>query len=333
MLVKRFSSVRTLRRLFRCSFSVTPSSSSSSSPSSSSSSSSSSPSPTKLFDPKEYKQAMTKAIYEKLKAQMQARASGGKWTPNYIDAEPNLLSNCWISEPVGPSKGTLIWLPSIGERKEYVQQLFSLMPPQHMRLVVPEPPPTKITRFEGTIEPAWFDVTQERPSDEEEEDEYGIKYAVKLVTKLIKDEAKRMKDTRTLFVAGFGQGAAMAIHAGLNFHQPLGGIASLCGYVIQTDKYPGWIHPANRHTSVLAVNGRMDLVVGCNFAKSRFEVLKQSNVPCEWRQDFSLDHRMTGEHLWQLQEWWQDRLQHIISSPSSPSSSSSSSLNCPPPRT
>lgn len=75
------------------------------------------------------------------------------------------------------------------------------------------------------------------------------------------DEEIQLVESDKIVLAGFGQGGALAVHAGLSYNLPLAGILSFSGYAALPEDYPEHIAPANKGVPVVAVHGNADEVL------------------------------------------------------------------------
>lgn len=111
-----------------------------------------------------------------------------------------------------------------------------------------------------------------------------------------------------ILLAGFGEGGALALHAGLCYPKPLAGLLSVAGYLACPQRYPQHIHDAQRNTRVLAVHGASDPIVPLPFAKLRYTALQspESKLPFELRTEWSMGHFVTNTAMMATQGWIQD---------------------------
>lgn len=215
-----------------------------------------------------------------------------------------LKDDAWILSP-SPHLGTVIWLHGIGEGKDEAKKVFTLMSPPGFRIVVPRAPLTPITALEEKEYRTWYDLEKSKLSEDLDEDYRGISRSRRRVQELIASEVKLI-DSKKIVLAGFGQGGALAIHAGLRCPYPLAGILSHSGYVVLPDEYPQEINEANLKTKICAVHGRLDEVVPLQFAKSRYAVLDRAGVDLELRIEFALAHQSSEQSLFEMQRWFED---------------------------
>jgi phospholipase/carboxylesterase len=139
-------------------------------------------------------------------------------SPLAIDTESTsdrLLDDAWIIDPA-KREGTVIWLHGIGEGMAEAKKIFEMLAPKNLRVVVPKAPYIPITALEEEEHNTWYDIETAIFTDEVDEDYRGIKESAAKVTQLLDEESQLVPPGR-IILAGFGQGGALAIHAGYFF--------------------------------------------------------------------------------------------------------------------
>lgn len=112
-----------------------------------------------------------------------------------------------------------------------------------------------------------------------------------------------------IILGGFGEGACMALHAGLSYRHQLGGIVSIAGYLPLPQRYPQHLtrHGAsNAKTPILVVHGNSDTSVPLAFAKQRYAVLAKCGVKVEMRTEWKMEHFMRSIRKGRGREWRRD---------------------------
>jgi poly(3-hydroxybutyrate) depolymerase len=136
-------------------------------------------------------------------------------SPLSIDTESTserLLDDAWIIDPA-KREGTVIWLHGIGEGMAEAKKIFEMLAPKNMRIVIPKAPYIPITALDEEEHNTWYDIESAVFTDEVDEDYRGINESTAKVMQLL-DEEIQLVDPGRIILAGFGQGGAVAIHAG-----------------------------------------------------------------------------------------------------------------------
>ncbi len=120
--------------------------------------------------------------------------------------------------------------------------------------------------------------------------------------KLIAQECERGIDSRHIVLAGFSQGAAIALHTGLRYPQPLAGIMALSMPVPLPERIASELNPANAHVPVFLAHGTQDQVVPYPMGEYGHRLLEQVGLPVEWH-SYSMDHTVSLEEVADIRAW------------------------------
>ena len=156
--------------------------------------------------------------------------------------------------------GTVIWLHGLGASGDDFAPVVPHMQLPDVRFVFPHAPVRPITIFEGDAVRAWYDITTLGESPERES-MADVMVSAELINQLIEREIERGIPSKNIVLMGFSQGAAMALHVGHRFHQPLMAILILSGYMLKPTLFEKEMHEANRLTPYHFYHGVRDLTV------------------------------------------------------------------------
>lgn len=156
--------------------------------------------------------------------------------------------------------GTVIWLHGLGASGNDFAPVVPHMQLPDVRFVFPHAPVRPITIFEGDAVRAWYDITTLGESPERES-MADVMVSAELINQLIEREIERGIPSKNIVLMGFSQGAAMALHVGHRFHQPLMAILILSGYMLKPTLFEKEMHEANRLTPYHFYHGVRDLTV------------------------------------------------------------------------
>src|SRR3990167_754077 len=123
----------------------------------------------------------------------------------------NLLPHIEIEEHP-PIKKSLIWLHGLGaDGNDFVPIVpeLNLPPSLGVRFIFPHAPIMPVTINNGFEMRAWFDIYA--LNIDSKIDLQGIKQSAALIEEIIASENKRGIATRDIVIAGFSQGAAIAL--------------------------------------------------------------------------------------------------------------------------
>ena len=169
-----------------------------------------------------------------------------------------------------------------------------------VRYVFPRAPVRPVTINAGYAMRAWYDILGSELA--QREDEAGLRASFRLVQQLIEREVARGVPSRRVVVAGFSQGCAVTLGAGLRHSQRLGGLAGLSGYVPLAATLAAERHDANRDTPVFLAHGRNDAMITLARGTGGRDLLQGLGQPVEWH-DYPMEHSVCMEEVQALQGW------------------------------
>ena len=164
----------------------------------------------------------------------------------------------------------------------------------HLRFIFPHAPERPVTINNGFVMRAWYDISM---SDIARlPDERGIRKSQAAVDALIAREAGRGIPAGRIVLAGFSQGGAIALQAGLRHADRLGGIAALSTYLTLQDSLDAEASPANRDVPIFMGHGTQDPVVPLSLAESSAAALRARGYNVEWH-TWPMPHSVCGEEV------------------------------------
>ncbi|HXH72835.1 MAG TPA: dienelactone hydrolase family protein [Mariprofundaceae bacterium] len=203
---------------------------------------------------------------------------------------------------------SVIWLHGLGADGhdfEPVVPELGLPPELPVRFIFPHAPVMPVTLNGGYIMPAWYDI---RESDLGiEHDGEGIKRSAKAIGMLIEKELMQGCPADRIMLAGFSQGAAMALHVGLRQQQRLAGIIALSGYLLQPETLPDSITDAGRTTPIFMAHGVLDPIVPYALGDHGCRKLKALGCTVDWH-SYPMEHHVCAEEIRLLGGWIRERL-------------------------
>jgi len=169
-----------------------------------------------------------------------------------------------------------------------------------VRFVFPRAPVRRVSINGGAPMRAWYDI---RDADlARREDEAGLRESMALVQRLVEREVARGVPARRIVLAGFSQGCAITLGAGLRHPERLAGLAGLSGYLPLADTTAAERHAANHDTPVFLAHGRTDGVVPLARGAAGRDLLQGLGQPVEWH-DYPMEHSVCMEEVQALNRW------------------------------
>jgi phospholipase/carboxylesterase len=105
-----------------------------------------------------------------------------------------------------------------------------------------------------------------------------------------------------IVLAGFSQGCAVTLMAGVRHHQRLAGLAGLSGYLPLADTTAAERHAANVGVPVFLGHGSRDGVVPMARGAAARDLLAGLGHPIEWH-DYPMEHSVCAEEVTALNDW------------------------------
>ncbi len=169
-----------------------------------------------------------------------------------------------------------------------------------VRYLFPRAPVRPVTINGGQPMRAWYDILGADIA--RREDESGLRESFNFVQQLITREVARGIPAQRIVLAGFSQGCAVTLGAGLRFGQRLAGLAGMSGYLPLAGTLAAERHAANQDTPVLLAHGRNDGVVPLARGAQARDLLLAQGQSVEWH-DYPMEHSVCMEEVQALQQW------------------------------
>jgi phospholipase/carboxylesterase len=149
---------------------------------------------------------------------------------------------------------------------------------------------------------AWFDITA--LSADAKIDEAGIATSRVAIAQLIEQEESRGIRSDHIMLAGFSQGAVMALATGLHYTKPLAGILALSGYLPIASQILQAAHSANKHIPIFVAHGTKDTIVSYSLGKHAYVTLKQAGYVASWH-SYDMAHSICTAEIHDISQWIQ----------------------------
>ncbi|MDP6579899.1 MAG: hypothetical protein QF681_04505 [Vicinamibacterales bacterium] len=228
---------------------------------------------------------------------------------NIIDTRqsPNVTSTTPVLETVEQNpdqlaRSSVIWMHGLGADGHDFASLptqLGISPDLAVRYVFPHAPVIPVTLNMGMRMRAWYDITSLKARGQ---DETGIRRSAASIEQLIASEVSRGVPTSRIVLAGFSQGAAMALFTGLRHTAPLCGIIALSGYLPLHEALPVEASAANHQVEILQVHGQHDDVVPYTLGHGSAELLGAAGYRVEWH-EYAMAHEVCLEEVQEIGRW------------------------------
>lgn len=198
---------------------------------------------------------------------------------------------------------SIIWLHGLGaDGHDFEPIIPELRLPSEpsIRFVFPHAPFRSVTVNGGASMRAWYDIAFDAKGIHQ--NEVHIRASEKSLHALIARENERGIESRHIVLAGFSQGAAIALHTGLRYPESLAGIMALSMPLPLAEKIPAELHKANIQIPVFLAHGTMDRVVPYTVGEAAYALLKKIGVPVEWH-SYPMEHSLSLEEVNHIRSW------------------------------
>ena len=174
-----------------------------------------------------------------------------------------------------------------------------------VRFVFPHAPVRPVTVNNGYEMRAWYDIKAFTP--EGRADAAGLAESVRRVDALLEAEIAAGVAASRIVLAGFSQGGAVALSAGLRFGERLAGLLALSTYLPFPETLAAGKSVANQDVPILMCHGRMDPVVPLGMGTEARDALRAKGYAVEWH-EYPMQHEVCAEELGEIARWLRVRL-------------------------
>ena len=208
----------------------------------------------------------------------------------------DLLSAIEIETAPNPN-AAVIWLHGLGDDGRGWSEIVPALNVPSMlavRFIFPHAPVMPVTINNGYPMRAWYDI---RENDfNERADIAGVKRSQAHAETLVAREKARGVTAQRIVLAGFSQGGAIALYAGLRHAERLAGIVALSTYVIAPAALAAEASGANRDIPIFMAHGMQDPVVQFRWAEASRQVLVAAGYAVEWH-TYPMPHSAVPEEI------------------------------------
>jgi len=216
-----------------------------------------------------------------------------------------------VEHETGPSPSwTVLWLHGLGadgnDFAPIVPELVRKDWPA-LRFVFPHAPVRPVTINNGASMRAWYDIVSlDAGRMADRADETGVNQSVAQVEALITREGERGVAPERIILAGFSQGGAVALAAGLRRSQALAGVVALSTYLpLSTAVLAGLdasVPAAAREQPVFMAHGQFDPVVPFAAGEASAARLRALGFKLDWH-TYPMAHQVCAEQIHDLGDW------------------------------
>ncbi|BFI94663.1 MAG: alpha/beta hydrolase [Rhodanobacter sp.] len=206
-------------------------------------------------------------------------------------------------ETAADPRYSVIWLHGLGadghDFAPIVPELVAADWPA-LRFVFPHAPVQPVTVNGGMPMRAWYDIVGFDLLARQ--DEAGVRASIGAVETLIARENERGVPDERIVLAGFSQGGAIALAAGLRHARRLAGVVALSTYLPIADTLAAERSAANAGVPIFQAHGTFDPVVIPPRGSDSRDLLQGLGYRVEWHA-YPMAHAVCAEEIADLRAW------------------------------
>jgi phospholipase/carboxylesterase len=207
------------------------------------------------------------------------------------------LLDCVEMAPRSPVRSAVIWLHGLGaDGHDFAPIVPELGLPADLgvRFVLPHAESIPVGINGGMVMPAWYDITAGDLA--RRHDEVGMRRSAAQVGDLIARERQRGVPSERIVLAGFSQGGAVALFAGLRHAERLAGIVALSTYLVGEGSLDAERSAANQGVPILQVHGSHDGVVVPARGEAARDALQRRGYAVDFH-SYPMQHEVCREEI------------------------------------
>jgi phospholipase/carboxylesterase len=216
-----------------------------------------------------------------------------------------------IERETGPApQWSVVWLHGLGaDGSDFVPILPELVrrdwPP--MRFVFPHARVRPVTINNGMRMRAWYDIRDFDFNAVDRADDAGVEESVAEVEALIAREVERGIPASRIFLAGFSQGGAITLAAGVRRREPLAGLVGLSTYLPSPRRAADTLVDAARAQPLFMGHGSQDPVVPLAAGERSAQWMREQGFDVVFHR-YPMPHSVCIEEIRDLGDWMSGRI-------------------------
>ena len=206
------------------------------------------------------------------------------------------LPSIEVNPKAGIADAAVIWLHGLGASGHdflpVAEQLSLLYPLVHF--VLPHAPMRAVRANKGLRMRAWYDFYSWDFRDHE--DVAGLQAMAQSIDQLIEDEQALGIPSHRIVLAGFSQGGAMALYAGLRYPHRLAGIIALSTYLPDSAALEDSLAKSAAAMPIFLAHGRYDGVIPLTMAEQARQKREACGCAVKWL-CYAMEHNVLDEEI------------------------------------
>ena len=209
---------------------------------------------------------------------------------------PDLL-DCVELQTRSDPRHVVLWLHGLGaDGYDFIPVVRELelagAPPA--RYMFPHAPEIPVTINSGYVMRAWYDILGAEL--DRREDDARIRASAAAIERLIEREVTRGVARSRIVLAGFSQGGAITLHAGLRAQEPLAGMMALSTYLPLADSAANEATAVSRRIPIFMAHGTTDPVIPFARSTASRDRLKALGYNVDWH-EYPMQHSVNADEI------------------------------------
>lgn len=206
----------------------------------------------------------------------------------------------YLKESQEKAQACVIWLHGLGADASDMMGLADqlMIDDVAIRHVFIDAPSRPVTLNGGMVMPAWYDIIGMRLLDRQ--DKLGIEQSATTIRQVMDTQLDDGFLPSQIYLAGFSQGGAMALHTALHTETRLGGVIALSAYLPLAE----YTQPVlDKETPFFMGSGQFDPLVLPEWTKQSKEWLLAKGYERIEAQQYPMEHSICFEEIKELSLW------------------------------
>lgn len=199
-----------------------------------------------------------------------------------------------------PAQACVIWMHGLGADANDMAGLAEQLQVNDLMLrhVCLEAPVQPVTINGGMAMRAWYDILAMDFSARE--DREGILTSEKMIIAAVEQQLAAGFTSEQIYLAGFSQGGAMALHTALRMSRPLGGVISLSAYLPLAKECQPQLP---KTTPLFIASGLYDPIVWPLWTKETIKWLDEQGFTAVSSHEYPMEHSVCTNEVLDLSQW------------------------------
>ena len=197
----------------------------------------------------------------------------------------------------------VIWLHGLGANGHDFEPIVSelnLPDSIHARFIFPHAPIRAVTLNSGMQMPAWYDIYSLEMDSKE--DVQGVEKITREIHAMIDEQIHQGIAINKIVLAGFSQGGALSLYAGLTFSKKLSGLIGLSSYLPLRNQIQEASKFASRGLRIFLAHGSYDDVVPIAYTETAKEILEGQKFSVQWH-TYPCAHTVCAEEIQEIRKF------------------------------